>query len=168
MKTNTMPSSATHDTIALVAAPVVYAGSLLVTSSDQQSAVAITTAFLVSSTMLSPDLDTRSRPYYRWGMIRGIWLPYRWLVPHRSVLSHSFVISSLLRLIYLLLLLSLALVPFGVDLMSMTINGGDVVISIVIGSILADSLHIIADRTVTGAKRTRRYRHARSKRSRIG
>lgn len=158
-----MPSSRSHDTISLVAAPVVYAGALLVTSSDQQSAVTITAAFLVSAMMLSPDLDTRSRPYYRWGMIRGIWLPYRWLVPHRSPISHSFVIGSLLRLIYLLLLLSLALTPFGIDLVSMTINDGGVVLSIVIGSILADGLHIIADRIVTGAKRTRRRHHVKSK-----
>lgn len=157
-----MPSSRSHDMIALVAAPVVYAGASLVTISDQQSATAITVAFLVSSTMLSPDLDTKSRPYYRWGMIRGIWLPYRWLVPHRSPISHSLVISSLLRLLYLLLL-SLVLLPFRVDLVSSTFNGSNIVTSIVIGSILADSLHIITDRIVTGIKRARRYHHARSK-----
>ncbi len=50
---------------------------------------------------LSPDLDIKSRPFLRWGVLKIIWLPYQRLIPHRSPLSHAPVLGSLLRLAYL-------------------------------------------------------------------
>jgi uncharacterized metal-binding protein len=50
---------------------------------------------------LSPDLDTRSRPFYRWGYLRFIWWPYQWLVKHRGGLSHGLFIAAWFRLLYL-------------------------------------------------------------------
>jgi uncharacterized metal-binding protein len=55
---------------------------------------------------LSPDLDIKSRPFLRWGILRFIWLPYQRFIPHRSPLSHAPAIGSLLRLIYLAVWLS--------------------------------------------------------------
>lgn len=49
---------------------------------------------------LSPDLDTRSRPFYRWGLLRFIWWPYQWLVRHRSMLSHHIWVGTFFRLLY--------------------------------------------------------------------
>jgi uncharacterized metal-binding protein len=49
---------------------------------------------------LSPDLDTKSRPFYRWGVLRFIWTPYQWMAPHRSWLSHGIVIGPVLRVLY--------------------------------------------------------------------
>ncbi len=50
---------------------------------------------------LSPDLDIKSRPFLRWGILRFIWIPYQRLIPHRSPLSHAPALGSLLRLLYL-------------------------------------------------------------------
>ncbi len=50
---------------------------------------------------LSPDLDIRSRPFYRWGFLRFIWWPYQWAIRHRSSLSHGIFWASWLRLLYL-------------------------------------------------------------------
>jgi uncharacterized metal-binding protein len=50
---------------------------------------------------LSPDLDIKSRPFLRWGVLKIIWLPYQRLIPHRSPLSHAPVLGSLIRLLYL-------------------------------------------------------------------
>jgi uncharacterized metal-binding protein len=72
--------------------------------------------FLVGGLWLSPDLDTPSRPSRRWGPLAVLWLPYRRLLRHRSLLSHTPLIGSAVRLAYLgavLLVLSLLLRPLG-------------------------------------------------------
>ncbi|MBM5807168.1 MAG: hypothetical protein FJ056_05675 [Cyanobacteria bacterium M_surface_10_m2_179] len=60
-----------------------------------------TLAFLIGGLWLSPDLDTRSNPSRRWGPLRLLWWPYRGLLRHRSLLSHSPVLGSAGRLVYL-------------------------------------------------------------------
>ena len=58
-------------------------------------------AFLLGGLLLSPDLDTRSNPTRRWGPLRLLWWPYRRLLRHRSIVSHSPVLGSCGRLLYL-------------------------------------------------------------------
>jgi len=73
-------------------------------------------AFLIGGLWLSPDLDTNSRPYQRWGPLRWLWWPYRKALRHRSVLSHSPVLGTLVRVGYLIgiaLLLSGLVHPWG-------------------------------------------------------
>ena len=73
-------------------------------------------AFLLGGLLLSPDLDTRSNPSQRWGPLRWLWWPYRKLLRHRSLLSHSPLLGTAIRLAYLALLclgLSLLLAPLG-------------------------------------------------------
>ena len=55
-------------------------------------------AFLIGGLWLSPDLDTRSNPSRRWGPLRLLWWPYRQLLRHRSLLSHSPFLGSAGRL----------------------------------------------------------------------
>jgi len=50
---------------------------------------------------LSPDLDTRSRPYLRWGCLRWIWMPYQKLFRHRSIFTHTPLMGTTIRLLYL-------------------------------------------------------------------
>jgi uncharacterized metal-binding protein len=73
-------------------------------------------AFLLGGLLLSPDLDTRSNPTRRWGPLRLLWWPYRRLLRHRSLLSHSPLLGTAGRLSYLaaaLLTTSLLLLPLG-------------------------------------------------------
>jgi len=65
-------------------------------------------AFLIGGLWLSPDLDTRSNPSRRWGPLRLLWWPYRQLLRHRSLLSHSPFLGSAGRLLYLAALVGLA------------------------------------------------------------
>jgi uncharacterized metal-binding protein len=65
-------------------------------------------AFLIGGLWLSPDLDTRSNPSQRWGPLRLLWWPYRQLLRHRSLLSHSPFLGSAGRLLYLAVLVGLA------------------------------------------------------------
>jgi uncharacterized metal-binding protein len=73
-------------------------------------------SFLAGGLLLSPDLDTRSNPTRRWGPLRWLWWPYRRLLSHRSLVSHTPLIGTAGRLLYLaLVLLGLCLIgrPLG-------------------------------------------------------
>ena len=77
---------------------------------------AVAAAFLAGGLLLSPDLDTRSNATRRWGPLRLLWWPYRRLLRHRSLLSHSPLLGSAGRLAYLAaaaLVLCLLLQPLG-------------------------------------------------------
>jgi hypothetical protein len=63
--------------------------------------------FLLGGLWLSPDLDTFSRATARWGPLRLLWWPYRRLLRHRSLLSHSPLLGTGGRLAYLLTALAL-------------------------------------------------------------
>lgn len=96
-----MATGKTHDksTTASVIPLVLLIGFL--THLGWVSSLMVGFGFLFGGLFLSPDLDTPSRPYYRWGLLRFIWKPYQWMTPHRSFLSHSTVIAPLFRLVYL-------------------------------------------------------------------
>jgi uncharacterized metal-binding protein len=63
-------------------------------------------AHILGGLYLSPDLDLKSIPFKRWGVLRVLWLPYQKLIPcHRYWLSHGVIIGSVVRLLYLAALL---------------------------------------------------------------
>lgn len=95
-----MPSGVTHDRITIWILPWVAGISYLLTR-DGDLTLILAGSYLFSGMMFGPDLDIYSLQYKRWGVIRGIWLPYRGFVKHRSILSHGLLIGTLLRLIYL-------------------------------------------------------------------
>ena len=55
--------------------------------------------FLLSFFLFSPDIDSRSASYRRWGGLRFFWLPYIFLFRHRG-LSHNPIFGPLSRLFY--------------------------------------------------------------------
>jgi uncharacterized metal-binding protein len=168
-----MPGVRTHDfinvTTAVVAAPVaLWAGMPPI------EVGALTGAFIFSSFFFSPDLDLHSRPYLRWSVLRFLWLPYQYLVPHRSWVSHSLVVGPLLRIIYfvvvlyLLGLLALALLHLAVpvdttgtlwrvttQLMSYIQRHPTIVFYGVLGFVGSSATHVIADVISTRFKRWR-------------
>lgn len=60
---------------------------------------------------VEPDLDHRNMTYSEYAVMRkfgclgalwvGFWTPYSYLVPHRSFLSHSVPVGTLVRFLYL-------------------------------------------------------------------
>ncbi|MEB3311204.1 MAG: metal-binding protein [Snowella sp.] len=103
-----MPSGRTHDRITVWSVPLIVGLTYGVTRSGQLT-VLVMIAFLFSGLMFGPDLDIYSVQYKRWGWLRWIWIPYRSLIRHRSVLSHGFLIGTLLRLVYLSLIAGIVL-----------------------------------------------------------
>jgi uncharacterized metal-binding protein len=66
---------------------------------------------LLGGLYLSPDLDLKSLPWKRWGILRFLWLPYQ-RIPHRHWLSHAPFVGSIGRLLYLGVLLSPVAIAF--------------------------------------------------------
>ncbi len=99
-----MPSGKVHDRITLVAAglsvPVWWHFSP--TPRDAGAGAVFLFSLLFSGLAISPDLDLDSSVYRRWGFFRWLWWPYQKLVPHRSWISHSFLLGPLLRVAYFL------------------------------------------------------------------
>lgn len=93
-----MPSGWIHDTINLLVLLAITAH--LFNTRNPQAATLFAAGYLAGVYLLSPDLDTRSRSYRRWGPLRYIWLPYILIFKHRG-LSHNPVIGPLTRLLYL-------------------------------------------------------------------
>lgn len=102
-----MPSGKTHDWTTLALLPTVWMICRWALELPLFESNLITTGAFVGGFFLSPDLDTRSRPFYRWGILRFIWWPYQWAIRHRSPLSHGILWASWLRLIYLTAVFSL-------------------------------------------------------------
>jgi uncharacterized metal-binding protein len=101
-----MPSGSTHDRITLWIVPGLVISGWYLTQSGRLTLILIL-GFLFSGLMFGPDLDIYSVQFKRWGKLRFIWIPYQKLIKHRSIFSHGPIIGTLLRIIYLLTLLTL-------------------------------------------------------------
>ena len=99
-----MPSGRTHDRITLWTVPLISGIAYFLTKSGK-FALILTGGFLFSGLMFGPDLDIYSVQYKRWGWFRWIWIPYRSAIRHRSQLSHGFFIGTVLRLLYISLII---------------------------------------------------------------
>lgn len=96
-----MPSGKTHDAITIILAVPAFAATYSVTHNVFSSAT-VAFAFIFGGLMFGPDLDTVSRQYSRWFLLRFLWLPYRWCFKHRSRFSHGLILGALLRVVYFL------------------------------------------------------------------
>jgi len=90
----------THDLVNLIALP----GFLYFLPKELY--IPFGAGYIVGTFFLSPDVDLpNSRPSRRWSFLRCLWFPYQSITQHRGV-SHVPVIGSLLRLLYLVLVVS--------------------------------------------------------------
>jgi uncharacterized metal-binding protein len=95
-----MPSGRTHDQITFWGLPlVVIIGFWL--GRRWELALILGGAYLFSGLMFGPDLDIHSVQFKRWGLLRWLWIPYQKNLRHRSMLSHGFLIGTVIRLVYL-------------------------------------------------------------------
>jgi uncharacterized metal-binding protein len=169
-----MPNVRTHDFITYASAAVMVPASLNsgMPGLDVTNTAVLVGSYLFSGIMFSPDLDTASRPYRRWGPLRWIWLPYRGLVPHRSWVSHSVVLGPIVRVLYFIAALAFlfglgvfianlfmpidpsgTLRLIGADLVNWVMRHPLPITYAIIGLVLGGAAHTIADIVFTGVKR---------------
>jgi len=150
-----MPGYRTHDAIGLVTAIPMSSGVFTISNiilHNQNHALSVAGVFAVShilnTILLSPDMDIDSRIYYRWGILRFIWWPYKQLVHHRSKFSHS-AIGGLIRMVYILIFCAVILAAASMDTLnhiSMWLVTHYVYALIVfLGSASASFIHVMAD-----------------------
>lgn len=106
-----MPSGKTHDRITWYSLPLVMILFAIVTRQLDLTLLA-SIGFIFSGLMFGPDLDIYSVQFQRWGFLRFIWLPYQKKLKHRSIFSHGFIIGTIVRILYLSLILFITAIFF--------------------------------------------------------
>ncbi len=105
--------------------------------------------YILTSYLISPDLDVNSTVYKRWGLLRLIWYPYREIMKHRG-LSHSVAFGPLSIILNLALyILPVILFLNMIDQIPQIRFEGqlaDVTLISVICIFLIVEIHIIADK----------------------
>lgn len=96
-----MATGKTHEWVTLWLLPPIFWVSWQVAHADFYSSSLVTAGTWVGGFLLSPDLDTKSRPFYRWGPLRFVWWPYQWAIRHRSPFSHGIGFAPWFRLFYI-------------------------------------------------------------------
>jgi uncharacterized metal-binding protein len=120
------------------------------------------TGYTFATFFMNPDLDLESEGYNSWGLLRFYWWPYQKAFSHRSFFSHFPVISTVLRIIYLLWLPVLLVFMLGTAVQSATRELvfdwvpelGPYLLAAVLGMIASDTLHLILDLSSTRLKKT--------------
>lgn len=102
-----MPSGRTHDAITFILAVPAFAVTYAA-GSGVKGGIVVAAAFIFGGLMFGPDLDTVSRQYSRWSILRGLWFPYRSFFKHRSRFSHGLIFGALIRVIYFIGVITLA------------------------------------------------------------
>ena len=95
-----MASGRAHDRATLLFSALLGVSAAVIWGLD--TGLVAAAACVIGGLWLSPDLDTHSNALRRWGPLRGLWCPYRRLIPHRSLWSHGPLIGTALRLMLLL------------------------------------------------------------------
>ena len=109
-----MPSGITHDRITLWTLPWIAGIGYGITQNGELTLI-LSGGFLFSGLMFGPDLDIHSIQYKRWGAFKRIWLPYRNFFHHRSLFSHGPILGTLIRVLYLLSLVTfIAIITVGI------------------------------------------------------
>jgi uncharacterized metal-binding protein len=101
-----MPSGKNHDRITWICLPIIILITLII-AKNLVTATIIGGAFVFSGLMFGPDLDIYSVQYQRWGWFKLIWFPYQKSLKHRSFFSHGFIIGTIVRVLYLSIILFL-------------------------------------------------------------
>ncbi|MBY0450847.1 MAG: metal-binding protein [Cyanobacteria bacterium] len=160
-----MATGITHDRIALASLPAGWLLSDAVFHASVVFSLALMLGLWLGGLYLSPDLDTPSRPYFRWGLLRFCWKPYQWMVRHRSNLSHGWILAPFIRLLYAgccFILLVKGLFSFSLPYeylklestcIAFVSNHGPLILSFILGIWLSHLLHVTSDHLSSRLKR---------------
>jgi uncharacterized metal-binding protein len=165
-----MPSGITHRTInTIVSVPAT--GAVLYWQHSIPNALLFAAGYTFATFLMNPDLDLDSDGYNSWGMLRFYWWPYKEALAHRSVLSHFPVLSTILRIIYLMWLPVLLLLVLGSAVRAAAREAVldwvpeylPYILFTIFGMMCSDTLHAILDVSSTKMKRfyNRHFRHSR-------
>lgn len=107
--------------------------------------LAIYLGFYIGTEFVTPDLDVDSTAYKRWGRLKILMLPYKWLFKHRQS-SHNIFYGAIVRILYIsVIILGFYYLIFKSLPQEFTFSYIYVIIFL-IGIIFANTLHVILDK----------------------
>jgi uncharacterized metal-binding protein len=153
-----MPSGKTHELINITVLVVLLAVFYYLSAwqktpiatryLDTYTILIFSMSYIFATFFLSPDLDTKSRSYKRWKMLRIFWWPYRIIFKHRGF-SHNIVLGPI-SIILNLALIAVAIIVFtDIEPESIPLR---LAIAIIAGIVLSIDVHIISDRFISKIK----------------
>ncbi len=111
---------------------------------DLKHFLALGAGFYIGTDFITPDLDIESTAIKRWGKLKFLWLPYKWLFRHGQS-SHNIVYGAIVRVLYIgLIVLGIYYLLFRSIPLEM-IGLPVYVLIFLIGIIIANALHVILD-----------------------
>ncbi len=127
---------------------IVIAGTLYILGKfplhSLASFIVFIAGYYVGTDFITPDLDIESTAIKRWGPLKILWLPYKWLFFHGQS-SHNIVYGAVVRILYIsLIILGIYYMLFG-SLPSGSLFSSMCIYIFIIGIILANALHVILD-----------------------
>lgn len=149
-----MPSGKTHLAVELVLWPALLAGFYYFFTPHWEELLLFGGAYLLSSLLLSPDLDLRhNSARRRWGPLGFIWVPYFKIFKHRGM-SHSLLLGSLTRLVYLgavfgVMLVGLSSLGFALPEEAPSWFNERTLLILGVGLYLPNVLHVLLDKMVS-------------------
>ncbi len=154
-----MPMGVTHRRINTVATVGLTGAALYIGWTPLQAGCLLVGASFATFFM-NPDLDLHSIGYTSWGPLRFIWLPYQKIMGHRCWMSHFPVISTFIRIVYLLWLPSVIFLLLNAGVRSAIkddVNAwfplfAPYAMVFILGMIFSDTLHTILDISNTEIK----------------
>ena len=109
--------------------------------------LAVSLGFFIGTEFVTPDLDIDSSAYKRWGKLRILMLPYKWLFKHRQS-SHNIFYGAIVRILYITVIILgfyyLIFKSFQTELDLSPVYG----IFFLLGIISANALHVILDKII--------------------
>ncbi len=106
--------------------------------------LAICLGFYIGTEFVTPDLDTNSTAYKRWGNLKFLILPYKWTFKHRQS-SHNILYGAIVRILYI----SIIILAFYYLIFKSLSIGLDISpvygIIFLFGIIIANALHVLLD-----------------------
>ena len=120
---------------------ILYSGNIMRFSPGLLLAIGL--GFYIGTEFVTPDLDTDSSAYKRWGKLKILMLPYKWLFKHRQS-SHNIFYGAIVRILYISVIILgvyyLLFRSFPPELSPVH------VLFFLIGIIIANALHVILDK----------------------
>jgi len=106
--------------------------------------LAIGLGFYIGTEFVTPDLDTDSSAYKRWGRLRILVLPYKWLFKHRQS-SHNIFSGAIIRILYITAIIAISYYFIFKSLPLENILFPIYIFIFIGGIIAANALHVILD-----------------------
>jgi len=121
-----------------------YILNISVIDVDLVKLLVLIVGFYIGTEFITPDLDIESTAIKRWGKLRIIWLPYKWLFKHGQS-SHNIIYGAVVRILYIsLIILGVYYLLFR-SLPPETMLSSVYVFIFLAGIIIANVLHVILD-----------------------